>query len=134
MPPFRFPPSPTLGDSSSLLADGLIDASLPGVIKLDVEGMEVEALKGSEGLMQRDCVVICEEHGSDRTHGITRHLINEMSLRIFVFDPDRCRFTRLDDVERLDRIKKHAWVGYNVFATSSPLWEARLLSATWRYR
>lgn len=118
----------------SLLADGLIDASLPGVIKLDVEGMEVEALKGSEGLMQRDCVVICEEHGSDRTHGITRHLINEMSLRIFVFDPDRCRFTRLDDVERLDRIKKHAWVGYNVFATSSPLWEARLLSATWRYR
>lgn len=118
----------------SLVADGLIDASLPVVIKLDVEGMEVEALKGSEGLMQQDCVVICEEHGSDQTHGISRYLINEMSLSIFVFDPNRCQFTRLNGVDGLDRIKKHAWVGYNVFATSSGLWEERLLSATWRYR
>jgi len=113
-----------------LAAEGLVDATLPLVIKLDVEGVEIEALTGAEGLMQRDCVVICEEHGSDRTHGITRHLINELSLNVFVFDPVRCRFIRLDDIRRLDRIKKHAWVGYNVFATSSGLWEQRLLSAT----
>lgn len=118
----------------SLVADGLIDASLPTIVKLDVEGMEIEALIGAEGLMQRDCVVICEEHGSDRTHGITRHLINELSLSVFVFDPVRCRFIRLDGIERLGRLKKHAWVGYNVFATSSALWEQRLLSATWKHR
>jgi len=118
----------------SLVADGLIDPSLPVVIKLDVEGVEIEALTGAERLMQRDCVVICEEHGFDRTHGITRHLINELSLSVFVFDPRKCRFMRLDGIERLDRIKKHAWVGYNVFATSSALWEERLLAATWRYR
>jgi FkbM family methyltransferase len=117
-----------------LAADGLIDAALPVVIKLDVEGVEIEALAGAEGLLQRDCVVICEEHGFDRTHSITRHLINEMSLNVFVFDPEMCRFIRLDDIDRLDRIKKHVWVGYNVFATSSALWEERLLAATWRYR
>ena len=115
----------------SLAAEGLIDATLPVVIKLDVEGVEIEALTGARGLMQRDCVVICEEHGSDRTHGITRHLINELSLSVFVFDPDRSRFSRLERMETLDGIKKHTWVGYNVFATSSPLWEERLLSATW---
>jgi FkbM family methyltransferase len=118
----------------SLAAGGLIDATMPIVIKLDVEGVEIEALTGAEGLMQQDCVVICEEHGSDRTHGITRHLINELSLSVFVFDPLRCRFIRLDGIDRLNRIKKHAWVGYNVFATSSALWEHRLLSATWKHR
>ncbi|MDE5455614.1 FkbM family methyltransferase [Bradyrhizobium sp. CSA112] len=118
----------------SLAAEGLIDATMPVVIKLDVEGVEIEALSGAKGLMQRDCVVICEEHGSDRTHGITRHLATELSLSVFVFDPFRCRFIRLDGIERLDRIKKHAWVGYNVSATSSALWEERLLSATWKHR
>lgn len=118
----------------NLVADGLIDATLPIVIKLDVEGVEIEALAGAAAMLQRDCVVICEDHGIDHTHGITRHLINEMSLNVFVFDPDHRRFTRLDRIERLDRIKKHAWVGYNVFATSSALWEERLLSAAWRRR
>ncbi|HAP11594.1 MAG: FkbM family methyltransferase [Pseudomonadota bacterium] len=117
-----------------LAADGLIDAALPVVIKLDVEGVEIEALAGAAKLLRRDCVVICEEHGLDRSHGITRHLIDELSLHVFVFDPELCHFIRLDGVERLDRIKKHAWVGYNVFATSSTSWEERLLAATWRGR
>ncbi|RTM14572.1 MAG: FkbM family methyltransferase [Bradyrhizobiaceae bacterium] len=117
-----------------LAADGFIDPALPVVIKLDVEGVETAALAGAAELLRRDCVVICEEHGLDRSHGITRHLIDELYLRVFVFDPESCRFVRLDGVGRLDRIKKHAWVGYNVFATSSTFWEERLLAATWRHR
>lgn len=117
-----------------LATDGLIDPALPVMIKLDVEGAEIEALIGAQGLLQRDCVVICEEHGLDRTHGITRHLVDALALRVFAYDAGEGRFMRLDRVERLDRIKKHAWVGYNVFATSSALWEERLLAATWRHR
>lgn len=117
-----------------LAKDGLIDSTLPVVIKLDVEGVEIEALTGAQGLLQGDCVVICEEHGLDRTHGITRHLIEALALRVFAYDEAERRFMRLDRVERLDPIKKHAWVGYNVFATSSALWEERLLAATWRHR
>ena len=115
-----------------LAADGFFDPALPVVIKLDVEGVEIDALAGAEGLLRRDCVVICEEHGLDRSHGITRHLIDGLSLRVFVFDPELGRFIRLDGVARLDQIKKHAWVGYNVFATSSALWEERILAATGR--
>jgi FkbM family methyltransferase len=117
-----------------LAADGLIDPALPVVIKLDVEGVEIEALTGAEGLLRHDCVVICEEHGLDRTHGITRHLIDALALRVFAYDEGKRRFMRLDRIDRLDRIKRHAWVGYNVFATSSALWEERLLAATWRHR
>jgi hypothetical protein len=73
------------------------------VIKLDVEGVEIEALSGAQGLLQRDCVVICEEHGLDRTHGITRHLIEALALGVFVYDEGERRFMRLDRVERLDR-------------------------------
>lgn len=117
-----------------LAEDGLIDASLPLVIKLDVEGVEIEALDGAEGLLAGDCVVICEEHGSDRTHAVSRHLVEKTSLHLFVFDPAAGRFIQLEEVSGLARIKKHAWVGYNVFATSSSRWRERLLSATWRSR
>lgn len=117
-----------------LAEDGLIDTSLPLVIKLDVEGVEIEALDGAGGLLARDCVVICEEHGSDRTHAVSRHLTEKTLLKLFVFDPAFGHFAQLEEVSDLTRIKKHAWVGYNVFATSSSRWREKLLSATWSSR
>lgn len=104
-----------------LVETGLIDASLPVVVKLDVEGVEIEALNGARSLLAGECLVICEEHGSDRTHGVSRHLMNETPLKLYTFDPSGCRFIELAELGALDRIKTHAWVGYNVFATSSPV-------------
>ena len=110
---------------------GLIDASAPLVVKLDVEGVEIEALQGGRGLLADDCVVICEEHGSDRTHAVSRYLTEQPSLRCCVFDEGRGRFMPLEQLEGLSRIKRHPWVGYTVFATSSKHWRERLLSARW---
>ena len=118
----------------SLIVDGLIDPSTPTVVKLDVEGVEIEAIKGAAGLLDGDCIAICEEHGSDRDHLVSRYLMTATSLRLWIFDPGTSRFVRVDDTAVLDRAKRHEWVGYNIFATSSPLWEERLVSATWRYR
>lgn len=118
----------------SLVVDGLIDPSAPIVVKLDVEGVEIEAIKGAAGLMDGDCIVICEEHGSDRDHLVSRYLMTDTSLKLWIFDPRNSRFVRIDDLAVLDRAKRHEWVGYNIFATSSALWEERLLSATWSYR
>ena len=116
----------------SLAADCLIDKTIPVVVKLDVEGVEIAALTGATELMRGDCVIICEEHGADPTHAVTRYLLDEMSLAVFVFDHTKRRFIRLHDIKMLDRIKRHRWVGYNVFATSSAMWEERLLAATTR--
>jgi FkbM family methyltransferase len=117
-----------------LVDEGFIDTSLPCLIKLDVEGQEIEALDGARRILAGDSVVICEDHGADRNHSVTRHLIRSTDLKTFAFDPTKCRFFAVTAPSDLDRIKRHTWVGYNVFATSSPLWQDRLLSATWAYR
>lgn len=107
---------------------GMIDASRPLTIKLDVEGVEIEALDGARDLLAADCIVICEDHGSDRRHSVARHLMGMGGLELLVFEPATRRFVMLNDLAAFDRIKRHRWVGYNVFATSSPAWKDRLLS------
>lgn len=118
----------------SLVGDGGLDADAPMVIKLDVEGVEIEATKGGMTLLSGNSLLICEDHGSDRMHSISHHLLNETSLKLYIFDPAVARFVQIDGSAVLDRVKRYRWVGYNVFATRSPLWEARLLSARWTSR
>ncbi|QDM20580.1 FkbM family methyltransferase [Tardiphaga sp. vice352] len=110
----------------ALMTEGAIDITRAVVVKLDVEGVEIEALQGAENLLAGDAVFICEEHGADREHRVSRHLMGATSLRLYVFDVATSRFVRVQDLSVLDRIKRHAWVGYNVFATASALWAERL--------
>jgi FkbM family methyltransferase len=76
--------------------DGLLTRKLvePGrrlVVKLDVEGVEVEALRGGRKLLAGDAVVICEDHGSDRTHRVSRYLLTETPWSLFAYDPVMAR-------------------------------------------
>jgi FkbM family methyltransferase len=118
-------------DVTVMTLDQLIDqAIVPAtgryVIKLDVEGVEIEAMAGGRRLLQSDCVVICEEHGGDRDHTVSRHLVENSPFKLFCFDPATRRFERLDDLRMLDRIKRFANFGYNVLATASSYWEQRI--------
>lgn len=113
--------------------DGLMD--LPPVneaqryvIKLDVEGVELEALKGGNQLLKTDCIIILEEHGNDPDHTVSRHILEQTTLKLFCFDPETKQFERLKDLSSLDRIKSKKNFGYNVLATSSQFWEQRVLS------
>lgn len=120
------------GEEVSVLAlDDLIDEGhiAPGgryLIKLDVEGVEIEAIKGGTRLLQTDAMVICEEHGSDRNHSVSRFILNHTPMKVIVHDPVTDRFEPLVDLTMLDRIKVASNIGYNVFATSSAFWEQRL--------
>jgi FkbM family methyltransferase len=98
------------------------------VVKLDVEGVEIPAIQGGARLLQTDCVLICEEHGNDRHHTISRYILDNTQLKLFCFDPATRRFEHLADVSSLDRIKKAVNFGYNVLATASPYWEKRIRS------
>ncbi len=113
-----------------LVEDGLVSNDRPCVLKLDVEGLEIEALNGARGLLGGDTVAICEDHGADRSHAVTRHIIENTPLQPFMFDPERRRFRAIRSPSELDRLKRFSWVGYNVFATSSDLWKATIVSAT----
>lgn len=113
----------------SLICDGIVDGAKPVVVKLDVEGVEIEAIRGGMQLIGGNAVLVCEEHGSDPEHRVSRWLMGAAGLRVFVFEPGTGRFVPVHDMDILDRLKIHRWVGYNVFATSSGFWEKRLLSA-----
>lgn len=112
----------------SLLDDGTVKPGDRMVIKLDVEGVEIAALKGGRRMLAGDVVVVCEEHGSDRNHTLTRYLITETACRVYMLNPASRKFEQIRDVAALDRMNLMSWVGYNVFATASAFWEERLLS------
>lgn len=110
----------------SLIDDGRAAPNGRYVIKLDVEGVETAAIAGGQKLLQSDCVLICEEHGNDPNHTVSRFILDNTKLKLFMFDPLTRKFGHLTDVSALDRIKQSVNVGYNVLATSSPYWEQRI--------
>jgi FkbM family methyltransferase len=112
----------------ALLDGGVIRQDGRFVIKLDVEGVEIDAIRGGVRLLQTDCVVICEEHGNDPNHTLSRFILDNTSFKLFCFDPTTGKFEHLKDVSALDHIKRASNFGYNVLATASSFWEQRIRS------
>jgi FkbM family methyltransferase len=110
----------------NLLDDGQIAPGGKYLIKLDVEGVEIEAMKGGARLLQGDSVILCEEHGNDRRHTVSRYILEQTPLKLIVFDPRSDRLEAVDDLSILDRIKVSTHVGYNVFGTASAFWLERI--------
>ncbi|MCY3770101.1 MAG: FkbM family methyltransferase [Gammaproteobacteria bacterium] len=104
-------PVPTI--SIDQLAGQYARAGQPIVVKLDVEGMEVEAVRGAVEVLKRDCLLIYEDHGSDAACRISRHLLGlGMSVAHLEFG-DLHPVCSLEDVRD---IKTRANKGYNLFA------------------
>jgi FkbM family methyltransferase len=109
-----------------LIDEGKVSAKGKYLIKLDVEGVEIEAMKGGQRLAQTDTVFVCEEHGNDPTHAVTRYIVEQTPMKAIIHDPVADRFEPVSDIAILDRIKTMSHVGYNVFGTSSAFWEERI--------
>jgi FkbM family methyltransferase len=109
----------------NLLDDGKVAAGGKYLIKLDVEGVEIEAMKGGARLLQSDSVLLCEEHGNDRQHTVSRYLLEQTPLKLIVYDPRSQRMETVTELSILDRIKVSTHVGYNVFGTASAFWQDR---------
>jgi FkbM family methyltransferase len=109
-----------------LLDDGKIAAGGKYLIKLDVEGVEIDAIKGGTRLLQGDSVIMCEEHGNDPDHTVSRYILEQTPLKLIVYDPRSNRLETVTDLSILDRIKVSSHVGYNVFGTASAFWRARI--------
>ena len=110
----------------NLLDDGTISPDEKYLIKLDVEGVEIEAIKGGTQLLQGDSVVLCEEHGNDRNHTVSRYILEQTPLKLIVYDPRSNRLETVTELSILDRIKVSTHVGYNVFGTASVFWQKRI--------
>jgi FkbM family methyltransferase len=110
----------------NLLDDGKIAPGGKYLVKLDVEGVEIEAMKGGARLMQGDSVLLCEEHGNDPQHTVSRYILEQTPLKLIVYDPRSNRLETVTDLSILDRIKVSTHVGYNVFGTASAFWQDRI--------
>jgi FkbM family methyltransferase len=113
----------------SLIDQGLLVRGRRLIVKLDVEGLEIDAIKGGRHLLEGDTILIVEEHGADRAHSVSNYLLSATPCRLFVLDPASWRYEPLTELSVLDRIKTNRAIGYNVFATASPYWEGRIRSA-----
>ena len=110
----------------NLLDDGKVSAGGKFLIKLDVEGVEIEAIKGATRLLQGDSVILCEEHGNDPLHTVSRYILDQTPLELMVYDPRSNRLETVTELSILDRIKVSSHVGYNVFGTASAFWQDRI--------
>jgi len=110
----------------NLIDDGRVSASGKFLIKLDVEGVEIEAIKGGARLLQADSVLVCEEHGNDPDHTVSRYILEQTPLKLIVYDPRSNRLETVSELSILDRIKVSSHVGYNVFGTASAFWQQRI--------
>ena len=109
-----------------LLDDGKISPGGKYLIKLDVEGVEIDAIKGGTKLLAGDSVIMCEEHGNDPDHTVSRYILEQTPLKLIVYDPRSNRLETVTELSILDRIKVSTNVGYNVFGTSSAFWLERI--------
>ena len=110
----------------NLLDDGKVSSGSKFLIKLDVEGVEIEAIRGGARLLKEDSVILCEEHGNDRKHTVSRYILEQTPLKLIVYDPRSNRMETVTDLSILDRIKVSTHVGYNVFGTASAFWQDRI--------
>jgi FkbM family methyltransferase len=110
----------------NLIDDGKVTADGKYLIKLDVEGVEIEAMKGGARLLQGDSVILCEEHGNDPHHTVSRYILEQTPLKLIVYDPRSNRLETVSDLSILDRIKVSSHIGYNVFGTASAFWQDRI--------
>lgn len=110
-----------------LLRSGAIEANGPVVLKLDVEGVEVEAMNGANDLLERQLLIIYEDHGSDRSHIISRHVFDKLGMRVFGHSQKKGLY-ELRSVDELSRIKINRRRGYDFFATRDSFWLERLTS------
>jgi hypothetical protein len=108
----------------NLIDDGKVSANGKFLIKLDVEGVEIEAAGGCR--RQRPVV---REHGNDPAHRVSLLLKNPAEADRH--DPRSNRET-VTDLSILDRIKVSTHVSYNVFGTASAFWLGSALNAARR--
>jgi FkbM family methyltransferase len=93
---------------------------------IDDGGVEIEAIKGGARLLATDSVILCEEHGNDPLHTVSRYILEKTPLKLIVYDPRSQRLEIVNELSILDRIKVSSHVGYNVFGTASAFWLDRV--------
>ena len=114
-----------------LVASVTPPARAPFVIKLDVEGAEIDAIQGAMTTLRQDALIIYEEYGEDRECRVTAHVLSATDMHIF-FMSDDGRLQTIHTIEQVRNLKRHRRRGYNMIATRpSTSFHEALTRAIW---
>lgn len=95
------------------------------VIKIDIEGNEINALNGAKKTLKKNCLIIYEDHTSDKFHSNSKYFLKK-NFSIFFFDGKK--IYQIRKINELNDIKKIKHKGYNFIATKSLLFKKNLYS------
>ena len=87
----------------------------PTIVKLDIEGMEIDVLKTSENLNDSSLIIVYEDHGSDRQCKATQWMLSQKQYSIYLLQVNKPPL-QLHSTAQLLAHKKSRKVGYNVLA------------------
>ncbi len=106
------------------------DAGGPVLVKLEVEGIEMRALKGAMKLIEQDSAFIIEEIEDAGISEATRYVVETLGLTVFYADGDR--FVQLTDLTDFEAYRKTRQTiqkrGTSLLAFRRPEWRERLAS------
>ena len=94
------------------------------VIKLDVEGNEINTLIGSKKILKKNCLIVYEDHGNDNLHLNTKYLWKK---KYSIYYSDGKNISKIDKLNELNDIKRIKHKGYNFIATKSSLFKKKLI-------
>lgn len=112
----------------SSLVGMLDDPDALVLLKLDVEGVEREAMGAADALLARDFMVLYEDHAKEVDSPTTRFFLQEMAMQVY-FVTDDGDVMRIENVDQVTPLKVQKGRGYNFIATRAGTGADRLMAA-----
>lgn len=119
--------------AQTITIDDACDAALRGaeadriIVKIDVEGAEIEAFQGAWKTLDRGALFVYEDHGLDPSCRNTEFVLHSLHLPVYLLQ-EGTEPIQIEGVDQLRRLKTRPKIGYNLITANpgSPVLEKAL--------
>ena len=108
---------------TTLAIDDLVPPGTQALIKLDIEGAEIAAIRGAARALADGAVLIYEDHGNDSACTVSAHLLEMPGIRLYSCENG---LASMPDVAAIRALKRDPYKGYNFVAARA---DSSLLAA-----